>query len=153
VVARCVEILIGCYRKGEADNPEVYTTALAAILEGYPESVVRFVTDPRTGLPGRSNWLPTIAEARGACETAMKPIREEAERERRKRERGALPPPAKTWRPTREELMARYPDLIIGSAFDAKEYPANPPDYSARPCTLSAEALHALGIEPKVDPP
>ena len=72
VVARCVEILIGCYRKGEADNPEVYTTALAAILEGYPESVVRFVTDPRTGLPGRSNWLPTIAEARGACETAMK---------------------------------------------------------------------------------
>jgi hypothetical protein len=113
VVAKSVEILIGCFRKGDAENPEVYTRALALILSEYPESVVRRVTDPRTGLPGRSQWLPTIAEVRHACEVEMKPIHEEAERMRRDHQRAnRLEPPAKPPREVRAAMIDRMREKL-----------------------------------------
>ncbi len=30
--------------------------------------MVEYVTDPRTGLPAKLKWLPTVAEVREACE-------------------------------------------------------------------------------------
>ncbi|MGA7810304.1 hypothetical protein [Bradyrhizobium sp.] len=60
--------LFGCYRKGDANDPEVYTAAVAAIFSEYPASIVDYVCDPRTGLPRRSKWLPTIAEITEACD-------------------------------------------------------------------------------------
>lgn len=63
--------LFGCYRKGEANDPDVYTAAVAAILAEYPPEIVDFVCDPRTGLPRRRKWLPTIAEIAEACEHQM----------------------------------------------------------------------------------
>jgi hypothetical protein len=76
----------------------------------------------------------------------MAPIFAEMRAEERRREREAIPPPAdKSTRPTREELMARYPDLVIGSKFDAARYPPKPTDYSDKPCTLSPQALAIMG--------
>jgi hypothetical protein len=100
-------ILLGCFRRGEANDPEVYATAVAAVLATYPEAVVKRVTDPVTGLPGRLQWLPTIAEVRGACEAEMRPIREARERERRERSLllGA-PEEDRSNRPTLEDLQA-----------------------------------------------
>jgi hypothetical protein len=63
--------LFGCYRKGEANDPDVYTAAVAAILAEYPPEIVDFVCDPRTGLPRRLKWLPTVAEIAEACERRM----------------------------------------------------------------------------------
>jgi hypothetical protein len=61
-------LLFGCYRKGDANDPEIYTAAIAATLADYPAEVVEYVTDPRTGLPSKLKWLPTVAEVREACE-------------------------------------------------------------------------------------
>jgi hypothetical protein len=44
---------------------------VAAILVEYPPEIVDFVCDPRTGLPRRLKWLPTIAEIAEACEHRM----------------------------------------------------------------------------------
>jgi hypothetical protein len=44
---------------------------VAAILAEYPPEIVDFVCDPRTGLPRRLKWLPTIAEIVEACERRM----------------------------------------------------------------------------------
>lgn len=83
VVGDCTRILIGCFRSGDAADPEVYVTAVGAVLSRYPEDVVRQVTDPVRGLPGRSKWLPTVSEVREACEALMRP-RVEAEARRKR---------------------------------------------------------------------
>jgi hypothetical protein len=42
--------------------------SLGAILEQFPDEVVIYVTDPRTGIQRRSKWPPTISEVLEACE-------------------------------------------------------------------------------------
>jgi hypothetical protein len=44
---------------------------VAAIFVEYPPEIVDFVCDPRTGLPRRLKWLPTIAEIAEAGERRM----------------------------------------------------------------------------------
>ena len=63
------ELLFACYRKDEAHDPQTYSAAVAAVLgDGYSRSIVEYVTDPRTGLPSRQKFLPTVAEVREACD-------------------------------------------------------------------------------------
>lgn len=78
-----VRILSACYRKGEAEDPEIYAAACGAVLSDYPLQVVLRVTDPRTGLPSVSQWLPTVKEIRDACEVI---VQAEARREKRDRD-------------------------------------------------------------------
>jgi hypothetical protein len=69
--AKAAAQLFGCYRKGDANDPETYALAVAAVLSTYPVEVVREVCDPRTGIPGRLKWLPVVAEVKEACEAVM----------------------------------------------------------------------------------
>jgi len=62
------QILLGCYRKDDAADPETYAGAVAAVLAEYTTDIVRRVTDPRTGLPSRMQWLPSVKEVRDACD-------------------------------------------------------------------------------------
>jgi len=118
VAAERATLLTGCYRKGDAEDPEIYSIALISVLSNYPEDVVRLVTDPRTGIAGQSQWLPTIAEVRHACENAMMPRRLAEEREQRlwasRRVLYEVDPEItdRSKRPTFEELRTKYPDLI-----------------------------------------
>jgi hypothetical protein len=59
--------MFGCYRKGDANDPDIYCAAVAAVLSRYSPAVVVYVTDPRTGLPGVVKWLPAVAEVKEAC--------------------------------------------------------------------------------------
>ena len=61
-------VLMGCYRQGDCADPEVFATGAVAVLSHYPAEIVRKVTDPHSGLPGRLKWFPTIYEIREACE-------------------------------------------------------------------------------------
>ncbi len=61
-------LMFACYRKAEATDPEIYAAAVAAVLSDYPQAVIDYVTDPRTGLPVKSKWLPTVFEVKQACE-------------------------------------------------------------------------------------
>jgi len=40
---------------------------VAAVLSGFPQQVVEYVTDPRTGLPSIERWLPSVADVKQAC--------------------------------------------------------------------------------------
>lgn len=42
--------------------------SLGAVLEQFPDAVVIYITDPRTGIQRRSKWPPTISEVIEACE-------------------------------------------------------------------------------------
>lgn len=59
--------MFGCYRKGEANDPDTYVAAITAVLAEYDVETIKHVTDPRTGLPRKTNWLPTIPELDHAC--------------------------------------------------------------------------------------
>jgi hypothetical protein len=68
--AKYAKLLLGCYRIGDANDPEIYTAAVMAVLAEHPEDIMRAVVDPRAGLPARSQWLPTVKEVRDACAAA-----------------------------------------------------------------------------------
>jgi len=42
--------------------------SLGAVLEEFPDEVIIYITDPRTGIQRRSKWPPTISEVLTACE-------------------------------------------------------------------------------------
>lgn len=67
-VKQLAKTMLGCFRTGDANDPEVYVTAVIAVLCRYELSIVEAVTSPTDGLPARLNWLPTVAEIRKACE-------------------------------------------------------------------------------------
>ena len=106
--------LLGCYRTGEAADPETYVAAISAVLSEYPEEIVTIVTDPRTGIPSKSNWLPTVAEVRAAADAEVayrdRQKRRSAELEAllAERERDAQLAKDRAWRPTLDELKAKY---------------------------------------------
>jgi len=82
--------MFGCFRKGDANDPEIYVSAVAAILSEYPDSVIDYVTDPRTGLPRRSKWLPQPSEVADACDEQMVSARRRLADERILNEQMAL---------------------------------------------------------------
>jgi hypothetical protein len=59
--------MFGCFRRQEANDPDIYVAAIAAVLNEYPPAIIDYVTDPRTGLPNTLKWLPAVAEVREAC--------------------------------------------------------------------------------------
>jgi hypothetical protein len=143
-------LLVGCYRKDDAGDPEVFARAVVAVLMRYPAEVVVQVTEPATGLPSKLKWLPAIAEIVEACDASMAPILRQRERERveeaRKR---ALPPPPVASKPTREELAAKYPGLIgRAAATDLRARGFRPLAELAAECGVTQEQIDALPNAP-----
>jgi hypothetical protein len=107
--AQRAKLLLGCYRTGEANDPETYVAAITAILAHYPEQVITQVTHPASGLPSMKGWLPTVKEVSDACKVegeflARQEIekRELAEQFAKRREEDAIQ------RPTVAELKEKY---------------------------------------------
>jgi hypothetical protein len=71
--------MFGCYRKGDANDPETYAAAISAVFTRYAPEVVREVADPRTGLPSTFKFLPTVAEVREACDLVAGRIQRRAD--------------------------------------------------------------------------
>lgn len=63
--------MFGCYRKGDANDPETYVAAITATLSHYPEDVIRDVTHPVGGLPSKIFHLPSVAEVHKECESKI----------------------------------------------------------------------------------
>lgn len=69
------KLLLGCYRRDEASDPDAYIQAITMVLTDYPRSVVEFVTDPRTGIQSREQFKafpPNSGEVKQACEDDLK---------------------------------------------------------------------------------
>jgi hypothetical protein len=152
VVATCVRILLGCYRRGEAEDGEIYTKAVTAVLAQFPESVVRAVCDPRTGLPVRSQFLPTLFEIRAACDASMRPAqdaerRARIEAERVKDQRLSLTEADSARRKAFiAEWRRTHPEAALAGARPGASFvkPGPTPSYLDKPCTLSPAALAAI---------
>jgi hypothetical protein len=117
--AERARLLFGCYRKGEANDPETYAAAIAAVLADYQPETIRYVTDPRTGIASKTTFMPNPGEIKKACEDYEGPMRramaQEAAERRQLAERKRLMPPEGP-KKTYEELVAdcRARGLMIG---------------------------------------
>lgn len=117
-------ILFSAFRADQFSDPDGYLTSLGLVLEQYPDNVITYITDPRTGVQRHLKWPPTIAEITEACDQRVA----ELERNRRFETWGSrndsefpptqLPPPdvagrlAQVFVPTDH---VRYPALVAWS--------------------------------------
>jgi len=102
-------MLLSSYRLDQFSDADGYAANVVTVLESYPEEVVLYVTDPRTGIQRACKWPPTIAEIVCACEVQMQHIAKlKRLQSPRKREDLALLGPPREERPTYEELKAKY---------------------------------------------
>ena len=107
-------LLMACYRKDDATNPEIYAAALTSVLCCYSEEIVRHVTDPRTGIASRDKWLPSIAEVRAACDNQARLVDDRRRFEAREEAR-RNPPDVPQIGVDRKAVVARmkerFPDI------------------------------------------
>jgi len=78
------------------------------VLEQYPNDVIVYITDPRTGVQRHSKWPPTISEIVEACDARIAELkRNERYRNWGKNDALLLDGPREN-RPTLEEMKAKY---------------------------------------------
>lgn len=65
---RCQLAVFSAYRADQYSDPDSFKVSLGAVLEQYPNEVITYVCDPRTGIQRRSKWPPTISEMVEACD-------------------------------------------------------------------------------------
>ena len=109
--AKRAELLLGCYRTGDANDPKTYVAAITAVLARYPEQIMTDVTNPKNpaALPNQKTWLPSVKEVFDACEAVLEPIRQhEARLKRIKEQMEARDREDRGVKPTMAQLKARF---------------------------------------------
>ena len=64
-------VLFGCYRRGDANDPDQYVASIAAVLSLYDPTLMREVTDPRSGISTTekfSSFMPNSGELKVYCD-------------------------------------------------------------------------------------
>lgn len=110
------------------------------------------VVDPRSGLPARLKWLPTLAEVKEACEREMGPVYREREWSKQCENIRALPSPSESSeRPTLDDLKAKHGDHWGINQDDTapRKRPYEPPslDKMCADAGVSLEEFEAINAE------
>jgi hypothetical protein len=65
------KVLFGCYRRGDANDPDQYVASIAAVLTLYDADLVRQATDPRSGISTDEkfcNYMPNSGQLKVYCD-------------------------------------------------------------------------------------
>lgn len=65
------KVLFGCYRRGDANDPDQYIASIAAVLTLYEPDLIREVTDPRSGISTTEKFtafMPNSGELKAYCD-------------------------------------------------------------------------------------
>lgn len=113
-------MLFGCYRRGDANDPDTYVAAIAAVLVRYDADLMREVTDPNTGIQTTDkfeSFMPNAGELKRYCEA-------EAARRARLEHLGSLPVPkrAEVFLPPPEPRPGDLANVFVPA--DNKRYSA-----------------------------
>lgn len=65
------KLILGSYRADDANDPEIYVTAIAHLLSRYPSDIGAQLTDPQHGIAGQCKWLPAVSEVREEADKIM----------------------------------------------------------------------------------
>jgi len=107
-----VHLFFGSFRKADADNAEVFSAGCVRLFADYPPEIVAYVVDPLTGLPGKSEWLPSLRAVKQALDERHDDIarfeRLAAIEQQQLAERARLNNCLGQHRPTYDELRAKH---------------------------------------------
>jgi hypothetical protein len=101
-------MLLGAYRKGECEDPEIFVRSVASIFAAYPREVVMRVTDPLDGIQTKIKWLPSVAEVKEACEKLMQPVYDRIRDERIRDQNARLLPQREATPEERQRATDRW---------------------------------------------
>lgn len=73
---------MGSFRKDNSSDPEIFARSLIAVLSDYDDDVIEAAIDPRSGLPSKQSFMPTIHELKSALEAIEGPRRKQRQREK-----------------------------------------------------------------------
>lgn len=119
------QMICGCYRRDEAQNPDAFAAALALVLADYQADIVNLAVDPRTGV---SSQFPMGLPNVGQIKQLLDDLQERQDRLKRysgmpKPQRRDYTPPAKkpnlfvpTSAPFYEKMLAKAekePELAV----------------------------------------
>lgn len=132
------KLILGCYRAAEVSDPDVYTTAIMALLARYPVDIGARLSDPKDGVAGRFKWLPTVSEIREECDrlqtadVAAAKRREDVAEQWRLREEAERPIPQPAAQQQRQ-ILSNYDEAFakhgrpIGVFEKGREHPYGKP--------------------------
>ncbi len=75
------KLILGSYRADQANDPDIYVTAITHLLSRYPIDVGAQLTDPKDGVAGKYKWLPTVSEVKEEAEAILEAERQYAYRQ------------------------------------------------------------------------
>jgi hypothetical protein len=82
--------------------------SLGMVFEDYPNDVICFVTDPKTGIQRRSKWPPTISEIVQACDEHVSYLKRNERYKNWGRNEPLMLDAPQEAKPSLEELKAKY---------------------------------------------
>lgn len=151
MITKRAGILFTAYRLADFADPGGFAASVSMVLEDYPDEVIMFCTDPKTGIQRRYEWPPTIANIVKELDNEL------AHRQRLDgfrnwgKQDSALPEAPRGQRPTLEEMKAKYgPNWGLtphepktGETFKSKSWDAIVEMYRAEPGRINrlADAL------------
>jgi hypothetical protein len=148
-------MLYSAYRTDQYADPDGFMASLGLVFSQYPNDVIEYVTDPRTGVQRGKVFPPSIAEIVSACDTRL------ADKARLRRYRNwgkndsapLLEGPKNEDRPTYDDLKAKFGgDWGIGAEAPGAEDPRTFKPQSPTPEQLRHHYAHyGLGFQPKKD--
>ena len=65
------KVLFGCYRRGDANDPDQYVASIAAVLTLYEPDLMRQATDPRSGISTNEkfcDYMPNSGQLKVFCD-------------------------------------------------------------------------------------
>jgi hypothetical protein len=155
LILRCQRIIFSAYRTDQYSDPEGYMASLGAVLEQYPNEVIVYVTDPRTGIQRKSKWPPTIAEIVGACDERAAHLRDMERYANWGKGNTPLQIEDRSVRPTLDQMKEKYgPSWGLGAADDSQallvKQEINEAAKIAAQARVKAE-YESAGLEPPKD--
>jgi hypothetical protein len=75
------KLILGSYRADQANDPDVYITAITHLLARYAPDIGARLTDPKDGVAGKYKFLPTVSEVREEAEKLVTAERDDAYRQ------------------------------------------------------------------------
>ena len=101
-------MLFSAYRTEQYPDPEGYMVSLGMVLEQYPDDVVVYITDPRTGVQRHCKWPPAISEIVEACDQRDQYLQRRERFKNWGKKPAQIEGPRNQEHPTLEQLHVKY---------------------------------------------
>jgi hypothetical protein len=68
LILKCQKALFSAYRADQYADAAGFVVSLGAVMEEFPDEVIDYVFNPKTGIQRRLKWPPALSEIVEACE-------------------------------------------------------------------------------------